>query len=499
MSKYRTSRFPIIKQRLQQVHKQKRWKLGKILFLLTVVLSLQVFLLRSVSIENQVHSLESSDSSIHSFEHQLIDSNNQIRLPKKESYKMLYEEPLSLSDFPTWIQEYVTWHRKVRQEFPGMELFQNPRAPNILMRTCLGLCGGLHDRIGQLPWDLYLAWKTKRVLLISWQRPRSLENFFEPSGLLDWRVPTEAKFGFNDMRHVRNITRLFEGYPEDHPTSEFFETDLDRALERATSGLFSDIHVLRHLLLGHLGQKALEKRLDDVMENPQSLHQSPLFGKIFWLFFKASQPIHEKTKRIMSELKLSPNGYSAVHCRVRHPKAFGYGANVVGKNANYPADKTGLPWQGHTRQVALQIAAKALKCESLLNSDGTRVYFLADSNDLVRHVTQELTSPNSDNYNWTLPELQRLVQTSGQTTVSRDVSEETVHIDRQKGRPADAYYDTFVDLLIVMHARCVIYGIGNYAAFGAKISGTSCLYLYQKEEWGRSTENKEEAKLCPGP
>lgn len=35
-----------------------------------------------------------------------------------------------------------------------------------------------------------------------------------------------------------------------------------------------------------------------------------------------------------------------------------------------------------------------------------------------------------------------------------------------------------------MHARCVIYGIGYYAVFGAKISGTECQHLYQKEAWG---------------
>ena len=78
--------------------------------------------------------------------------------------------------------------------------------------------------------------------------------------------------------------------------------------------------------------------------------------------------------------------------------------------------------------------------------------------------------------------------------MARDVTEETAHLDRQKGRPAQAYYDTFVDLLIVMHARCVVYGIGYYAAFGAKISGTKCRYLYQQEEWGNQVA--KDARLC---
>ena len=145
------------------------------------------------------------------------------------------------------------------------------------------------------------------------------------------------------------------------------------------------------------------------------------------------------------------------------------------------------------------MATKALQCAGTSTSS-KQVYFLSDSNDLVRHVTKEL--PGADiadlNYNWTSPELKKLVSPSetseGLTVVARDVSEETAHLDRQKGRPATAYYDTFVDLLIVMHAGCVVYGIGYYAAFGAKLSGTPCRYLYQQEEWGpQSTKN---AKVC---
>ena len=110
---------------------------------------------------------------------------------------------------------------------------------------------------------LYLAAKTKRVLLMAWQRPKELENFFLPNNnnknllVLDWRVPTQAKFGFDDMEHVRNFTQLFEKYAEDHPDNEFWNVHMDALLERA---LDDDSHhfsqrVLRHRLLGHLNEK----------------------------------------------------------------------------------------------------------------------------------------------------------------------------------------------------------------------------------------------------
>jgi hypothetical protein len=40
-------------------------------------------------------------------------------------------------------------------------------------------------------------------------------------------------------------------------------------------------------------------------------------------------------------------------------------------------------------------------------------------------------------------------------------------------RDPPAYYATFVDLFLAVHARYVTYGIGYYAVFATKISGIS--------------------------
>ncbi|KAL3939808.1 MAG: hypothetical protein SGBAC_005535 [Bacillariaceae sp.] len=524
-------------------NKSKRMRL--ILLFVVAVVTLQVILLRSVSIQNQIHeeitnTFSDQDAvriseprkakplaSVQSESATTIKQDSQVNgaatnsAVLSESSLLLYSKPVQPDDFPQWIQDYVKWHQQVRQEFPGMQLFENPNAPPLLIRTCLGLCGGLHDRIGQLPWDLYLARKTKRLLLIAWQRPRSLENFLLPPSegdlLVDWRVPEQAKFGFDDIRRVRNETELFKGFPEANPTDEFFQQDFDAALERATVGSYSKIRILRFRFLGHLHQGVLEERLqkEELLrsDDPSLLHTAPLFGKIFWLFFRPSPPVHAKFSKVMEKLQLLPQAYTAVHCRVRHPKAFSYGATVLGKNPAYPADKTGLPWEGETRQAALGVALKALQCAKSLssgvanantnaNGSGNKVYFLSDSNDLVSHIVQELPSSAADSStskNWTLPELQELVgstkHANGLEVLSRDPMEENAHIDRQKGRPPEAYYDTFVDLLVVMHAQCVVYGIGYYAAFGAKVSGTTCQYLYQKEAWG--AQAMKGAEICP--
>ena len=533
--------------------------------------------------------------------------------------------------YPDWIINYIKWHQEIRQKYPNMELFTNPNAPNILIRTCLGMCGGLHDRLGQLPWDLYLANQTQRILLLSWQRPRSIEHFLIPSHptIFNWSIPYEAHFGFDDMKYVRDdIKELFYGYEEANPTNEFWNIHLDLALQRASpnnkTGIYSNEKLLRHRILGHLGKDVLEQRLrkhyDDagITNYPQrhvQLFDTPIFGKIFFeLFFQPSQSIEKVFTNVMKKLQLQPNEYTAVHCRVRHPKNFQKGQLTLGKNPNYPADKTGLPWdKSSTKLFAMNVATNALQCaiqtkrhqnqqqqqqqQQALHGDHetaaltddvdlsssssstttttstassssgiNTIYFMSDSNDLVRHVAEELFDPKfiaqnlnktgttttssngssnkNDNTNkrnnnnkkkknkkknddiddneeegetiMIDPNLYQQVleitaassssQWNNNGTVSattstrrrgggggggggrivaRDVSEENAHIDRQKGRSPPAYYGTFVDLLVAMHAECVIFGIGYYAEFAAHISGTTCEGVYQKESWGQ--------------
>lgn len=449
---------------------------------------------------------------------------------------------------PKWITDYVHWHQEIRAKFPGDELFTNKDAPNVLVRTCLGMCGGLHDRLGQLPWDIYLAMRLKRVLLIAWQRPRSLENFLLPPETnsddrsaiaIDWRIPESQLFGFDDIRRVRSeVAELFGNDSERNPDETFWDKGFEQSMIRAgaphspgtketfeSESKYVESKFLRHRLLGHLDEKVLEERLeregyykDETYWKSSDLHKAPTFGKIWNLFFRPSPEVRSEIVGAMSEmgLLLPQNGvenftidipptvpYSAVHCRVRHPKAHAAGKVMKGKNENYPADKTGLPWVegGPQRAFALETADKALTCARIVsdaNHENTPVYFLSDSNDLVTHVAVELANSkylkdHGSNSSWVNQHLLETVRS--QKIVARNTTIENPHIDRQKGRPPDAYYPTFVDLYIAMKAKCVVYGVGYYAAFAAKISGTDCTYLYAKESWGGQAVKS--AKVCP--
>jgi hypothetical protein len=89
------------------------------------------------------------------------------------------------------------------------------------------------------------------------------------------------------------------------------------------------------------------------------------------------------------------------------------------------------------------------------------IYFLIDSSDLVRHVAFQL-----QDMSW-LRQHPRIIDHSLQSVVnhlkgvfSRDVPVANFHIDRQKGRATTGYFGTFLDLLFVVHAKCVTCGVG---------------------------------------
>lgn len=221
---------------------------------------------------------------------------------------------------PKWIRDYIAWHREVRTQYPGSELFTNPKAPNVLIRTCLGLCGGLHDRLGQLPWDLYLANQTGRVLFLRWYRPKPIEDFLVPNAF-NWSMPPNIP-GFSRLQDVQHThTELFDGADDAHPEADFWTTHLDKGLNRAIHGEFKHVKVLRHRILGHLNEDELEKRLTAAGET-DLVHMTSSFGKIFFLFFRPAPAIEMELEDVYRTLRISPGQYSAVHCRVRHPKAF---------------------------------------------------------------------------------------------------------------------------------------------------------------------------------
>lgn len=458
--------------------------------------------------------------------------NNDKKLPLLDFFganvSLLADDELAdaLVGLPTWIQEYVRWHRSVRRQYPGMLLWESPTAPKLLLRNCFGICGGLNDRLGQLTWDLYLANQTGRVLLLHWHRPLPLEQYLSPR-VLDWRLPGGVPDFFPTaadgvvpqlaMRRAKfSMPGLFDGMVADKPMPDFWERDLDLALQRATVGEYASQKVLRHRLLGHLHEHVLEQRLralgetdmlhatTDTRHHPSNGESRSTLGQIFGLFFQPSPRLQVRLDEARRTSKLQPGRYSAVHCRVRHPK--------VGKNWRptgtaggvATADKSGLVWEGRDRQWAIQTTEHALQCATTIQSSSMMtepIYILADSSDLVHFFVYDLRNSSYlqthqiQEHNDTFERsAYRLAQQL--TLVSRPIEGETVHLDLQKGRPVEAYDSTFIDFYLMLQARCLVFGVGNFAWFAAKLSGTPCRLLHQTEAWGGVQRKLEQTRLC---
>uniref|UniRef100_A0A7S4T301 O-fucosyltransferase family protein n=1 Tax=Ditylum brightwellii TaxID=49249 RepID=A0A7S4T301_9STRA len=416
---------------------------------------------------------------------------------------------------PKWISDYMQWHREIRAKYPGKALLEDPSAPKVLVRMCLGLCGGLHDRLGQLPMDLYIANQTQRILLIKWIKPHPLEVFLVPPPTgLDWRFPegmpgwgTNCKTLNECAKQVRNQPSIKRVNGGDRAEVESFDIYLSEQIHNLNGGSLSDTRIVTFDTL-HVYKENddMDKRLADLGETDM-LYGTPSFGLIFRSFFQPHPDVQKLIDGVYDELGLVPGQYDAVHCRVRHPKAYPQGAKLKTSDGQEiymsNADKIGLPFEGDLRDVLVETAVHAVQCAvTLPGVGGNPIYFMSDSNDLVDYITHDIYDDKFKMENAMLFENKESVHSkaaalaSSMKLVAREQSIPNAHIDKNKGRKEHEYYGTFVDLYLGINAKCVAHGIGNFATFAARISGTSCVTKHTTEKWGIMTRF-DASNTCP--
>ena len=112
---------------------------------------------------------------------------------------------------PTWLTDYIHWHREMRSKYPDNELITNPQAPKLYVRFCDGRCGGINDRLKYTPYDLLAASRMKRIYIIDWRSPAALENFLEPN-LLNWTMPSTGMHLDHAAKGKGPVPRLPTGH-----------------------------------------------------------------------------------------------------------------------------------------------------------------------------------------------------------------------------------------------------------------------------------------------
>ena len=425
----------------------------------------------------------------------------------QDSYsEALGDSPASSSGgpgLPDWVVQYVRWHQTVRNQFPGTSLFTDPKAPKLLVRTCTMdyECGGVHDRLGSLDWDLYLANQTKRVLLIWWEYPLLEEylvppcHYFQktPGLCLDWTVPTEVQRNLS----ARRPPKFFEDILADwNQKKKLWPKRIGWAIARANNvtDSYGKNKILQHSLSAHIHQAELREKLGN---------ETVPYDKLFRLFFRPSPGVQQEIDTVSMEAGLAPGQYTAIHLRVRYPtgvtkkdQSIILAGKPSGDNktrTSNAADHQGLLWSGPSKEYAVGWATHAIECSQrfLLQNKGQneKIYMISDSNDLVNYFVHEIRNTKDQKHLETLPpfELSAINVANSVNLVSRDSAMENFHLDRQQGRNVSEYYSTFVDLLLASQARCIAYGLGRYGLFASKIGGISCQVWYQAEAYNRAS------------
>ena len=250
---------------------------------------------------------------------------------------------------PKWLSDYFDWHISMRKQFPGESILTHPDSPGVLIKSCAYKCGGLHDRLGGLGWDLYLANQTRRVFMIHWCIPAPIEHYLVPN-IVDWTVPYNESSSILDERLFSNTTEqhihcdravgdwhgLFDGYVEYMQGEDFFERNVDLALDRAIHGNYSKIKILRYKVLGV--DQRLEQRLLMRHNETDPIAWSDAFPAMFWTLFKPSVGLQKELDETFRYMKIStPWDYNAppfilcITCKDTS-STWSYRTRSIGKN-----------------------------------------------------------------------------------------------------------------------------------------------------------------------
>ncbi len=327
-------------------------------------------------------------------------------------------EPLWTSNpvLPEWMKEYMDWHSKVVATLHPRNYLQY----KYLILRCYRKderCGGVSDRLKPVPLVLLAAQRSKRILLIDWDRPCSLQEFLVPPvGGFQWGVPSFLI----PLLHVEH------------------QTILTRA--RNLIGICQETD--SRLLFTHLHDTQGGMTQYDEEYGPGSFQK--IYHDLFRVFFQPSPAVQRLIDRHLvtdpsfaSNTTLVEGQYSVAHFRAE------YGREIQ----RHPI----LTDPDFLQKVTLN----AIRCASELypTIDPVPIYFASD-NPLAMETARQLA---------------KLVQYPIITFQRSEGSPKKLDDYDNQTLPRD-YYSTFVDLYLAGSGRCVTHGRGGFGRFASLLS-----------------------------
>ena len=314
---------------------------------------------------------------------------------------------------PPWLSDYFSWHNETKQLLNET----NWRSTQFLILACFSdaKCGGFSDRIKPLPSLLLAAKRSKRLLLIYWERPGPLENWLVPPSMveqgIDWRVP--------DWMLTILETEFFPKPKRAAISAKGF----DKAEKLLKAGIALPV-VFIQIQNPDGGESYYLEQLD----SESTYHQ--VFHEVFRRFFKPVPRIERSINSKLAAHNMTVGQYASVHLRAM------YG------NRQY-----------RDAQEMINLSVLGINCANNL-LPGRPIFFASDSQSAV-NAAGEYASLNS------LP------------VSSLEFESNPLHLEKDPDwmtrQPAD-YDATFIDLLMLANSRCVAYSNGGYGHFGSLLS-----------------------------
>jgi hypothetical protein len=376
------------------------------------------------------------------------------------------------------MKEYFRWHQE------QMANNNDNITMNVLILRCFHAdtkCGGTADRLEPLPFVVMLAARMQRVLWIYWERPCALQEFLvPPSTGVDWRVPANVLEYYNhSLPHSPRLAIrgdiLSVMDPDNYPTAVKGGRKaklLPKVLPNIVTLIYqsnehgADIYnQYKDEGDQNFIQPNSTKKKNKDAKNSELLQPSfeDVFRDCWKAFFQPSPPVQARIDQTMSQLGLRPNQYVAAHIRALYQQEAG-------------PKKTAL------------VAKNAIHCASALRTSAEQlIYVTTDSPNSLAAARAYATDTHRD------------------VVVARNTSTTTVlHLDRgaafldrnsstwMTGLHTDPvkYYDTFVDLYLLVHASCLAFHLGNYAKWANFMSDNpSCAVSHFKKRCAWKDDN----------
>lgn len=385
---------------------------------------------------------------------------------QKNPYRIQYPDYRSRFPVPDWLEEYLS--SQPLSEEAHIQMLQDPNEKFIVM-TCDKYrgnkqeeCGGLSDRLKQLPFFLWLAHKHNRRFLIRYTKPSPLENFLVPpdDGQFDWRLPD----GYFEAERTAYVNRD----PETYKRMRRFHWDKRIHLEpwNTTRVIFVNNNMA----------------MDNIMSNMTltGMHQYDVFPGIFRRMFQPSEGVWKVIEETAEQNNLTAGNYAAAHLRLKWPikppnrlirLANAAGGDKKGGGLNLDSNETVWNYQ--------ILADNVIDCAMQIMPETKRIYFSSDSNEPVEYLAKESPWSGRNQTNRSIEEEIPKVVTH------LDVEEEPIHFDMAHIKDPTKLYPLFVDLWILSHAKCTSHGKGGFPRFVSVLAGnldTCHMYSWPKQD-----------------